>query len=76
MGFAAAHLPAVMILLEVPTPAGIPGPVLVELFLINGLMGLVAGQQYLRQGLVAAAGVHFWADVVWHVVWPLIGLRG
>lgn len=21
--------------------------------------------------LVAAAGVHFWADVVWHVAWPL-----
>jgi len=23
-------------------------------------------------GLVAAVGVHFWTDIVWHVVWPLI----
>jgi hypothetical protein len=44
-----------------------------ELPSLNGLVGLVAGERYMRDGLVAAAGVHFWADVVWHVVWPLIG---
>ena len=72
LAFAAGHLPAVMILLGVTSPADIPPLVLGELFILNGLLGLVAGERYLRDGLVAAAGVHFWADIVWHVIWPLI----
>ena len=31
-----------------------------------------AGERYMKDGLVAAAGVHFWADIIWHVVWPLL----
>ena len=44
---------------------------LAEVFLLNGLIGLLAGQRYMKDGLVAAAGVHFWSDVVFHVVWGL-----
>lgn len=71
LAFAASHLPATMILLGVTTPAGIPPVVLVELFLLNGIIGLVAGAFYMRSGLVAASGIHFWGDVVWHVLFPL-----
>lgn len=35
---------------------------LVELFLMNGIVGLVAGQRYMKDGLVAASGVHFGAS--------------
>ena len=38
------------------------------------LLGLAAGRLSWRDGLVAAMGVHFWADMIWHVVWPLLGL--
>jgi hypothetical protein len=33
-------------------------------------------QRYMRDGLVAAMGVHFWTDIIWHVIWLLfwIGL--
>ncbi|MBK7317952.1 hypothetical protein [Candidatus Villigracilis affinis] len=42
-----------------------------EVFILNGVVGLLVGERYMKDGLVAAAGVHFWADVVFHVVWGL-----
>jgi len=27
----------------------------------------------MKDGLVAASGVHFWTDMVWHVLWGLFG---
>jgi hypothetical protein len=72
LAFAAGHLPSAMYLLGVSSPLELPAVVLVEGVLLNGLVGLVAGQRYARDGLVAAAGFHFWADVVWHVLWPLL----
>jgi len=46
--------------------------VLLDGLVLNGLVALVAGERYMRDGLVAAMGVHLRADMVWHVVWPLI----
>ena len=73
LAFAAGHLPTAMLLLSATTPANIPTLVLAEVFLLNGLVGVVAGERYMRDGLIAAAGVHFWTDIIWHVIWPLIG---
>jgi hypothetical protein len=74
LAFAAAHLPAIMFLLGVSSPTALPVPVLLEIFLLNGIFGLIAGVQYRRNGLLAASGVHFWTDIVWHVVFPLLKL--
>jgi len=41
--------------------------------LLNSIVSLVAGERYMRNGLVAVMGIHFWTDIVWHVIWPLIG---
>jgi hypothetical protein len=71
--FSAGHLPAAMVFLGVASLAAIPASVWAEILLLNAAVGLVAGEQYARQGLVAAIGVHFWTDMVWHVLWPLIG---
>jgi hypothetical protein len=30
------------------------------------------GWAVVRDGLVAAIGIHFWADVVWHVLYGLV----
>lgn len=70
LAFGAAHLPAAMLILDVSSPAQIPFWVLFEIFLLNGILGLVAGVRYVRDGLVAAIGVHFWADIVLHVLAP------
>ena len=32
---------------------------------------LTAGERYMKNGLVAATGVHFWTDVVFHVIYGL-----
>jgi hypothetical protein len=74
LAFGASHLPSQMILLNVKSPAQLPPLMLGELFLLNGIMGIAAGIYYRRDGLVAASGIHFWADVVWHVIFPLIAL--
>ncbi|HVP40191.1 MAG TPA: CPBP family glutamic-type intramembrane protease [Candidatus Saccharimonadales bacterium] len=73
--FSAGHLPAAMLFLGVQSPRAVPPLALGELLVLNCLVGLVAGERYLRDGLVAAVGVHLWADVVWHVIWPVLGGR-
>ncbi len=75
LAFSAAHLPSAMFLFGTTSPAELPIPVLAELVLLNTLLGLITGERYLRDGLVAAMAVHFWADIVWHVIWPLLGLH-
>jgi membrane protease YdiL (CAAX protease family) len=72
LAFAAGHLPASMLLLGVQSPLQLPVALLADLVVLNGLVALVAGERYMRSGLVAAMGVHFWADIVWHVLWPLV----
>lgn len=74
LAFSASHVPSALILLNVTSPTQLPVTTLVELVLLNGFLGLVAGQRYMRDGLVAAMGIHFWADVLWHVIFPLTGL--
>jgi membrane protease YdiL (CAAX protease family) len=71
LALAAGHLASAMLLLGAASPAEIPTLILVEIILLNGIIGWVAGIQYMRQGLVAAIGLHFWVDMVLHVVWPL-----
>ena len=71
LAFGAGHLGSVMALAKVTTPSNLNPILLVEVFLLNGIVGLVAGRQYMKNGLVAAIGVHFWTDIFWHVLWGL-----
>jgi len=72
LAFSAAHLPSAMLLLGVSSPAELPIWIIAEGLIINSLVGIVAGERYMKDGLVSAMGVHFWTDVVWHVIWPLL----
>ncbi len=71
LAFGVSHLPAVVLLTGATTISEISPVALFEILLLNGLIGLVAGERYMKDGLVAASGVHFWTDVVFHVVWGL-----
>ena len=72
LAFGAGHMGTLMVLTGTSSPAEL-NPVLIgEILLLNGVMGLVAGWRYMKDGLVAAAGVHFWADIVFHVIWGLL----
>jgi hypothetical protein len=67
--FTISHLPTVTILFGLTNMADIPAALLAELLLLNGSLSVVAALFLRWWGIVAAAGVHFWADVVWHVMW-------
>jgi len=41
-------------------------------FLLNGLMSIFAAYYFRKYGFLAPVGIHFWADIVWHVLWGLI----
>jgi membrane protease YdiL (CAAX protease family) len=72
LAFGAGHLGSLLFLTGASSLAELSSVLLVEVFLLNGLIGLVAGERYMKDGLVAAAGVHFWTDVVFHVFWGLM----
>lgn len=72
LAFGASHLPIVLFLTGASSVSELGPIALLEVLLLNGLIGLLAGERYMKDGLVAASGVHFWTDVVFHVVWGLM----
>jgi hypothetical protein len=72
LAFALGHLPAVMLALGIDQVSDVPAALMAEILLLNGVLSLLAAHYFRRDGFLAAVGIHFWADVVWHVVWGLI----
>jgi hypothetical protein len=71
LAFGAGHLGTIFFLTGASSMADLSPVLLIEMFLLNGVIGLLAGWRYMKDGLVAAAGVHFWTDIVFHVFWGL-----
>jgi membrane protease YdiL (CAAX protease family) len=71
LAFGASHFGTLFFLTGAKSLSDLNPALIVEVFIMNGIIGLVAGQRYMKDGLVAASGVHFWADMLWHVVWGL-----
>jgi len=72
LAFAAGHIPSVMILFGFNSVSEIPFAIMAEIILLNGVLSLFAAYYFRKFGFLAAVGIHFWADVVWHVVWGVI----
>ncbi|MDD1668594.1 MAG: CPBP family glutamic-type intramembrane protease [Methanomicrobiales archaeon] len=70
--FGAGHLPALMILFGLTSFQQIPAVFLVEVLFLNGVLSLVAAYYFKKSGFLAAVGVHFWTDIVWHVIFGLL----
>ncbi len=71
LAFSASHLSTIVILTHAASISDLSPMAFVEIFLLNGTIGLLAGWRYMKDGLVAASGIHFWTDVVFHVAWGL-----
>jgi hypothetical protein len=67
--FALAHVPSIMYLFGLKTIGDIPLALMSEIILLNGALSIVAAYYFKTCGFLAAVSIHFWADVVWHVVW-------
>jgi membrane protease YdiL (CAAX protease family) len=64
--FGLGHLPATAAVLPMTTL------VIVRAIVLNGLAGVVFGWLYWRRGILAAMASHFCADLVLHVLTPLL----
>jgi membrane protease YdiL (CAAX protease family) len=69
LAFGMAHLPALMYAHGWASLGQVPPMLLAEILLLNGLLGMVAAWAFRQYGFLAPVGVHFWADIVWHVIW-------
>ena len=64
--FGAGHLPATAAILP------LTGVVIARALVLNGLIGVACGWLYWRRGILLAMAAHFSADVVLHVLLPLV----
>ena len=72
LAFALGHIPSVMILFGWNTIKEIPLALMTEIFLLNGVVSIFAAYYFRKSGFLAPVSIHFWTDVVWHVVWGVL----
>ena len=72
IAFALGHLPSVMLLFGLNTVSEIPFALMAEIVLLNGVLSLFAAYYFKKFGFLAAVSIHFWTDIVWHVIWGVI----
>lgn len=75
LAFGAGHFPNVMFLYGFTSLSQLPIIFIIEILLLNGIIGVVAGKEFIKYGFIAAVGVHFWADIVWHVIYGLFQIH-
>jgi membrane protease YdiL (CAAX protease family) len=72
LAFALGHIPSVMVFLGLKTIGEIPPALMSEIILLNGIVSIFAAYYFRKFGFLAPVGIHFWTDVVWHVL-PVLG---
>ena len=69
--FSLMHLPSVMFAFRIESVNQVPAALMSEIILLNGIVSLLAAIYFREYGFLAAVGIHFWTDIVWHVLWGL-----
>jgi hypothetical protein len=72
LAFAIGHVPAVMFLFGWKSFTEIPVVLMGEIILLNGVLSIFAAYYFRKFGFLAAVGIHFWTDIVWHLIWGLV----
>jgi hypothetical protein len=70
--FSIGHIPSIMILFGMKSIIEISPIFWAEIILLNGIISMFCAYYFRKYGFLAAVGIHFWTDVVWHVVYGLI----
>jgi len=71
-GFAIGHIPSIMILFGMKSITEISPILWGEIILLNGTISIFCAYYFRKYGFLAAVGIHFWTDIVWHVVYGII----
>ena len=71
VAFSLGHLPSIMFSFNYSTFAQIPAMLLFEIILLNGVLSFFTAHYFRKYGFLAAVGIHFWTDIVWHVFYGL-----
>jgi membrane protease YdiL (CAAX protease family) len=72
ISYAMGHIPSVMMLMGYKTFTEIPLGLIIEMILLNGLLSVFCAINFKKYGIISAMGIHFWTDIIWHVIWGLI----
>ena len=72
LAFSLSHLPSAMIVFGWSSFDQIPLIFLIEVIFLNGLLSIFSAEYFRKYGFLAAIGIHFWADFMWHVVYGII----
>ncbi len=67
--FGAAHLAGPLYMFGFSSYSQIPTIFIIEMLVLNGFVGIIAGREMIKYGFVAAVGIHFWTDIVWHAIY-------
>ena len=71
IAFAGAHLPSIMFIVNIEQVSNLSLVLIIEIFLLNSLISFPAAYYFRKYGILAAVGIHFWADIIWHVIYGL-----
>ena len=71
IAFAGAHLPSIMFLENIEQISNLSLVLIIEIFLLNSFISFPAAYYFRKYGVLAAVGIHFWADIIWHVIYGL-----
>jgi len=69
--FALGHVPSVLLILGLDSIKDISNALMAEIILLNGILSLFAAYYFRKYGILAAMGIHFWTDIIWHVIWGI-----
>jgi len=72
LAFGLGHFPSLMMMFGFQNFSQVSPVLIAEIIFLNGLISLFAGYYFRKFGFLAAVGVHFWTDIVWHVIYGLI----
>jgi hypothetical protein len=71
MAFAFGHVPSLLILYNINI-SQMPAELWAEIIFLNGVISFFCAYYLRKYGFLAAVGIHFWTDVVWHVIFGLV----
>ena len=72
LAFAFGHLPSVIVIFGIDQINEVPPVLVLEIILLNGVLSMFAAYYFRKYGFLVAVGIHFWTDIVWHVIWGAI----